>query len=367
MSEQAFQPARGDILVVDDTLVNLRILTEMLAAQGYKVRPVTSGPQALQAAAAAAPDLVLLDINMPGMTGYEVCQQLKAQPETRDVPVIFMSARDEVLDKIRAFEVGGVDYVTKPFHLEELLARVATHVSIRALQRQLEDARFLAESAAAALADEKRRSDDLLYSMLPQSVANALREGRSVIGDHYPSVTVLFCDIVDYTQAASDHSPLEIFELLGRLYTRFDALIERHPVYKIETVGDCYVVAGGVPDPNPRHADAILEVALDMLEVIAGMTLPTGAPLQIRIGVNSGPVVAGVVGTKMPRFCLYGDTVNIASRMETTSLPMRVQISQSTHALIDPTRYTLEERGEIALKGRGNMRTYFVGRPGSPP
>ncbi|MCY1004737.1 response regulator [Nannocystis pusilla] len=146
MSEKSYQPVRGDILVVDDTLVNLRILTEMLAAQGYKVRPVTSGLQALQAAAAAAPDLVLLDINMPGMTGYEVCQQLKAQADTRDVPVIFMSARDEVLDKIRAFEVGGVDYVTKPFHLEELLARVATHVSLRALQRQLEDARLLAEA-----------------------------------------------------------------------------------------------------------------------------------------------------------------------------------------------------------------------------
>lgn len=357
-----FHTGRGDVLVVDDTLVNLRILTEMLAAQGYKVRPVTSGQQALAAAAAAVPDLVLLDINMPGMSGYEVCTQLKSQPETRDVPVIFMSARDEVLDKIRAFEVGGVDYVTKPFHLEELLARVATHVSLRALQRQLEDARLLAESAAAALAEEKRRSDDLLYSMLPPSVANALREGRNVIGDHYPSVTVLFCDIVDYTQAASDHSPLEVFELLGRLYTRFDALIERHPVYKIETVGDCYVVAGGVPDPNPRHAEAIVDVALDMLDAVDGMVLPTGAPLQIRIGINSGPVVAGVVGTKMPRFCLYGDTVNTASRMETTSKSMHVQISHSTYSLIDPTRYAVEERGEVALKGRGNMRTYYIRR-----
>jgi class 3 adenylate cyclase len=117
-----------------------------------------------------------------------------------------------------------------------------------------------------------------------------------------------------------------------------------------------------VPDPNPRHADAICDVALDMLEAVDGMALPTGAPLQIRIGVNSGPVVAGVVGTKMPRFCLYGDTVNIASRMETTSQPMHLQISQSTHALIDPSRYQIEERGEVALKGRGNMRTYFVRR-----
>jgi len=353
---------RGDILVVDDTLVNLRILSEMLAAQGYKVRPVTSGPQALQAGIAAPPDLVLLDINMPGMTGYDVCQQFKAHSHTRDVPVIFMSARDEVLDKIRAFEVGGVDYVTKPFHLEELLARVATHVSLRALQRELQDARTRAEQAAVALAEEKRRSDDLLHSMLPRSVAGALREGKRVDGDAFPAVSVLFCDIVDFTATASLHSPRAIFDLLGQLYTRFDALVGRHPVYKVETVGDCYMIAGGVPDPDPGHADAVVAVALDMVDAVDGIRLPGGAPLQIRLGVNSGPVVGGVVGTRMPHFCLFGDTVNIASRMESTSTPMHVQVSENTMKLLDPRRWRLEPRGEIQLKGRGTMRSYFVSR-----
>ncbi len=365
MNQRAGSPAlgpRGNILVVDDTLVNLRILTEMLAAQGYKVRPVTSGPQALQAAVAAPPDLVLLDINMPGMTGYEVCQALKANPATRDVPVIFMSARDEVLDKIRAFEVGGVDYVTKPFHLEELLARVATHVSLRALQRQLEESHASLEAATRALVSEKQRTDDLLYSMLPRSVANSLREGQRVAADGFPAVTVLFCDIVDFTAIASTHSPLEIFELLGALYTRFDELIERYPVYKVETVGDCYMIAGGMPEPNPGHADAVVAAALDMVDAVSEVHLPRGGPLQLRIGVNSGPVVAGIVGTKMPRFCLFGDTVNIANRMEATSTPMHVHISDSTAQLLDRERWQLDERGEIELKGRGNMRTHFVTR-----
>src|SRR6185312_3294346 len=102
---------------------------------------------------------------------------------------------------------------------------------------------------------------------------------------------------------------------------------------------DCYMIAAGVPDPDPQHADAIVAAALDMIDAVDGIKLPNGEPLQIRIGINSGPIVAGVVGTRMPRFCLYGDTVNIASRMETTSQPMHIQISQSTHALIDPSRY----------------------------
>lgn len=355
MSATPANHSRGDVLVVDDTLVNLRILTEMLAAQGYKVRPVTSGPQALQAASAAPPDLVLLDINMPGMTGYEVCQQLKHNPVTRDVPVIFMSARDEVLDKIRAFEVGGVDYITKPFHLEELLARVATHVALRALQRQL-------EASHAALGEEKRRTDELLYSVLPPSVVHELREGRRVPGGSFPAVTVLFSDIVDFTTTASQHSPLEVFEMLGELYTRFDAIVERHPVYKVETSGDCYMLACGVPEAHPDHADAVVAVALDMLDASTEVKLPRGGSQQLRIGIHSGPVVGGVVGTKMPRFCLFGDTVNIASRMETTSLPMHVQISETTRELLSKDRWQIQERGEIALKGRGTMRTHFVRR-----
>jgi len=155
---------------------------------------------------------------------------------------------------------------------------------------------------------------------------------------------------------------LQIFELLGQLFTRFDELIERHPVYKVETVGDCYMVAAGVPEANPRHADAVVATALDMLDAVKGIIVPNGGSLELRIGVNSGPVVAGVVGTKMPRFCLFGDTVNIASRMETTSTPMCVQISETTRQLLDPARWKIDERGEIQLKGRGPLRTYFVHR-----
>ena len=131
---------KGDILIVDDTLENLQVLSSVLTEQRYKVRGVSSGPMALTAARSASLDLILLDIKMPDMDGYEVCRRLKAEPGTREIPVIFISALDEPLDKVKAFEIGGVDYITKPFQIEEVLARIETHLSIRNLQKELQEA-----------------------------------------------------------------------------------------------------------------------------------------------------------------------------------------------------------------------------------
>ena len=140
MSDHRTGAVLGDILIVDDTPANLRLLSQMLAERGYGVRAVTSGPRALASARVAPPDLVLLDIKMPGMNGYEVCEQLMADPLTRNIPVIFISALDEIQDKVQAFAVGGVDYITKPFQFKEVLARTETHLSLRRLQKQLRDA-----------------------------------------------------------------------------------------------------------------------------------------------------------------------------------------------------------------------------------
>ena len=152
------QAAKGDILIVDDTLPNLRLLSTMLMEHGYEVRGVPNGAMALTVIRSSPPDLILLDINMPGLDGYEVCQQLKAGPETQDIPVIFISALGEVLDKVRAFSVGGVDYVTKPFQIEEILVRIKTHLTIRNLQRELQQANEeLARVNAALQAEIARR------------------------------------------------------------------------------------------------------------------------------------------------------------------------------------------------------------------
>jgi sigma-B regulation protein RsbU (phosphoserine phosphatase) len=179
-------PSQGNILIVDDTPANLRLLSGMLAEQGYKVRSVINGQMALMATGAAPPDLILLDINMPEMNGYEVCERLKADEGTRDIPIIFISALDATEDKIKAFTVGGLDYITKPFQLEEVLARVETHLALRKLQKRLQDAnrRFEQELALAG---------EVQASFLPKEIpdmpgwqlAVALKPARETSGDFY--------------------------------------------------------------------------------------------------------------------------------------------------------------------------------------
>jgi serine phosphatase RsbU (regulator of sigma subunit) len=197
-------PTKGNILVVDDTPANLRLLSGMLADQGYKVRPVINGQMALTAAQAASPDLILLDINMPEMNGYEVCERLKADGRTREIPIIFISALDAIEDKVKAFNVGGVDYVTKPFQFEEVLARVETHLALRKLQRQLQEAnkRFEKELVLAG-----RVQDSFLPNKLPDfpgwQLAVTLKPARETSGDFYDinplpngEVGILVADVV---------------------------------------------------------------------------------------------------------------------------------------------------------------------------
>lgn len=191
MGHERVEPLKGDIMVVDDTPANLRLLSQMLAEEGYRVRPVPDGALALTAVQAEPPDLILLDVRMPGMSGYEVCELLKADSQTHDIPVIFISALDAIQDKVRAFAVGGEDYVTKPFHVEEVLARVGTHLALRNLQRQLQDAnRKMAQELA--LAGEVQTSflpHDLPY--IPGwQLAATLKPASEMSGDFYDFISL---------------------------------------------------------------------------------------------------------------------------------------------------------------------------------
>src|SRR5919202_1241327 len=688
MSSNQTVSFKGDILVIDDTPDNLRLLSTMLTEQGYKVRKALSGQMALRSAQTVLPDLVLLDINMPEMNGYEVCTQLKADEQTRDVPVIFISALDDVWDKVKAFSVGGVDYISKPFQREEVLARVENQLKLRSLtlqlveqntrlqqeiwdrikaeesmrllverekllsqiaqrirqsldleeilsrtvsevrqflqtdrvviyhlnpdgsgavviesvsreelsilniplhdpcfnngyiQRYLEgrlltiddiytggltpchveflaklkvranlvvpilqttserlilksedsvtdsnvqlqhqslyglliahhcsDARqwqseeidllkelstqigiavqqgqlyqqlYLAEqryhsivenaiagifqstpagrylSANPALAklygynspeellsslkniwqqlyvDPNRRHDfieameadnavfgfesqvyrkdgsiiwilenaravrdatgallyyegtvfditerklitealrlqqeqteKLLLNILPSSIAHRLKQEQGIIADSFEEVSVMFADLVGFTELSSRKSPTQIVEMLNAIFSKFDQLAEQHGLEKIKTIGDAYMVVAGLPTPRSDHAHAIANLAIDMQKAVARFNVELNQSLSIRIGINSGPVVAGVIGLKRFIYDLWGDTVNIASRMESQGIAGVIQVSEATYECLKE-QYLFQKRGIIQVKGKGEMTTYLL-------
>ncbi|CAG0885214.1 unnamed protein product [Cyprideis torosa] len=229
-------------------------------------------------------------------------------------------------------------------------------------RQRLEETTVKLQETAEALEAERERTDELLNSMLPSKVVQQLKSGERV-HDEFKEVTiVLFSDVVSFTEIAADCTPDQIVDLLNALYTRFDAQTEMNLVYKVETIGDAYMVVCGAPDPDPFHAQRVAAQAFGMIQESQQVTNPsTGKSIQIRVGIHSGPVVAGVVGLKSPRYCLFGDTVNTASRMESHGLPGKIHISPSTFKHLKGKRgYRFQDRGESLIKGKGLMHTYLM-------
>ncbi|MEG4803408.1 adenylate/guanylate cyclase domain-containing protein [Microcoleus sp. ARI1-B5] len=363
----------ANILIVDDKPDNVRLLSTILSTQGYQVRKALNGPRAIATVQEFPPTLILLDVMMPEMNGYEVCAQLKASPKTSSIPVIFLSALDDVVDKVKAFDVGAVDYITKPFQDKEVLARVANQLTIQSQQKLLQEQTKQLEELVERLQNEikerqgvelalrlaQQKSDNLLLNILPAAIIENLKTGESSSAERFESATVLFADIVDFTSLAARISPLELVNFLNKIFSKFDELTEKHGLEKIKTIGDAYMVAGGLPVPRADHVEAMANMALDMQDAIADFKTDTGEPFQIRIGINTGAVVAGVIGTKKFIYDLWGDTVNVASRMESQGLPGYIQVTAAIYEQLKD-RYLFEEQGAIAVKGKGDMIAYWL-------
>ncbi|NJN01194.1 MAG: response regulator [Leptolyngbyaceae cyanobacterium SL_1_1] len=486
--------ASAKILIVEDDAVSARILYKILQRYEYTIQQVVSGAEAIAAAKAAPPDSVLLDIQLPGIDGYEVCRQFKAEPDLCDIPVIFISSRNEVSDQIKGFEVGGVDYIAKPFQPAEVLARVRNQITSFQRRRQLSQqnalllqevrdrqkseialreteakyrsifenvsegifqvtiaGRYLSANPALAkilgydsseelietvlniehqlyarpkrrqelmaylrqygqitdaesevyckdgskiwisenirvatntagevlfyegtvqdvsdrhrmeaeLRQQRQRSERLLVNILPYQIAHRLKTGSRNIAESFDQVTVLFADLVDFTAVATQISPQELVSLLNQIFSDFDALAEKYGLEKIKTIGDAYMAAAGLPIRRPDHADAVARMALSMQETIGQYEKPDGTPFQLRIGINTGAVVAGVIGIKKFSYDLWGDAVNMASRMEMLGEPGKIQVTEAAYERLK-NRYLLEQRGSIEVKGRGKMTTYWL-------
>lgn len=220
------------------------------------------------------------------------------------------------------------------------------------LMREVDDKNRLLEQ-------EQQKSERLLLNILPRSIANRLKNNESRIADSHDSVTIMFADLVDFTHISSGMAPAALVDLLNQVFSRFDALTEKYGLEKIKTIGDAYMVVGGAPVARDDHAEAMARLALEMQHVLAEVSASSGRALNMRIGINTGPVIAGVIGSSKFSYDLWGDTVNMASRMEQYGLPNAIQISASTYHLLKG-KFLVRSRGIIAIKGKGDIETFIL-------
>jgi guanylate cyclase len=203
------------------------------------------------------------------------------------------------------------------------------------------------------------RADELLFNVLPRPVAARLKADPGTIADSYKNASILFADIVGFTTLSNLLGPKDMINLLNRVYSHFDSLVEHYGVEKIRTIGDNYMVAAGVPVPRPDHAQALANLALDMLAYCKTLDIETGHRLQFRIGINSGPLIAGVIGTRRYQYDIWGDAVNTASRMESHGQPNKAQVTRETYELLK-SDFVLVPRGRLEVKGKGEMQTWWL-------
>jgi adenylate cyclase len=340
------------ILIVDDTEATRELLSRRLAREGHLIFEAENGRSALQRVAAETFDLILLDMMMPDISGYEVLTQLKADDRFRHIPVIVISALDEIDSIVRCIEAGAEDYLSKPFDPVLLRARIGASLEKTRL-RQREQA------AIAELRAEKERSEAILLNILPKSIIGRMHRGETPIADRFHDVTILFSDIVGFTRMSMRRSASDVVALLNAIFSAVDRLALGYGIEKIKTIGDAYMAVAGLPEPRDDHAQAIARLALAMREVVGEVSHHHGEDLKIRIGIHTGDTVAGVIGMHKFAYDVWGDTVNTASAMESQGVPNEIQVSHASFMRLSE-EFILEPRGAIEIKGKRRMDTYFL-------
>ncbi len=355
---------KANILIVDDTPANLRLLALMLNTQGYRIRIAEDGPRALESVRANPPDLMLLDVMMPGMNGYEVCMQLRGDAATRDIPIIFISALDDTQNKINAFTAGGVDYVTKPFHVEEVLARVETHLALRDLQKQLQAANCeLAKSNAeleqrvAARTAELAALNAAYQRFVPQEFLAYLNKPSVVevqLGDHVQrDMTVLRCNIQAFTARSELMTPQASFDFLNAYLGQVTPIIREH-----QGIVDQYL-DDGVMALFSGTADQALQAAIAMQRPITEYNrqlLKDGLdPIMIGVGLHTGDLTLGIIGdTQRLQGAVISDAVDLAARLQELCKVYGTSIiasGQTVARLTDAAQYGRRFVDKVEVRG----------------
>ena len=348
------------VLVVDDSRTLRMLLIRELNSIGIiKITEAVNGQDAMDKIHAVQFDLMLIDMEMPELDGLEVLKILKADPSLRNLPVIVISGADQFDKTVECIQIGAEDYLPKPFNAILLRARVFSSLEKKRL-RDIDQGRIVElQKEKELLSLEQMKTDKLMLNILPKPIADRLKRGESNIAGNYPEVTVLFSDLVGFTKMSSQKSAGDLVKLLNDLFSRFDRRAESLGLEKIKTIGDAYMAVGGLPIPRSDHADICAEMALGMFDDLTEFNKQYGAELAMRIGLNTGPVVAGVIGFTKFSYDLWGNTVNTASRMESTSISGRIQMSTSTRDHLSSS-FIIEERELMECKGLGLIMTYFL-------
>jgi adenylate cyclase len=336
---------RGYVLIVDDDAANRTLLRDPLEVHGYEIAEAENGEQALQLIAQRPPDVILLDVMMAGLDGYEVCRRLKKDARTAPIPVLMVTALSERMERLMGIAAGANDFLTKPVDLQEVALRVGHAVQSKHMFDQLQA--------------EQANAERLLLNTLPRPIAERIKAGEVNIADQHPDVTVLVADLVGFTTLTSHIGPDQVVYLLNEIFSSFDVLAEKYGLEKIKTIGDAYMVAGGIPVARADNAEAIAQLALDLQEEIQRFNRSYNSSIHLRIGISTGPVVAGVIGRRKFSYDLWGDTVNLACRLESLGRAGSILVSESTYERLKH-KHRFEDGRSLNIKGRGKETVYTL-------
>lgn len=328
------------LLIIDDSSENLQVLNALLK-DDYRLKLAKTGAKGLEIAQLTPqPDLILLDVMMPEMDGFEVCEQLKSNHATTSIPVIFLTALNEVADETTGFRKGGSDFITKPFNPDVVKARIRTHLDLQL---------------------ERKKSQELLRVLLPETVI----EDLITKGNHTPeikeNVSILFCDFVGFTAISALLAPQELIHELSDIFGEFDEICKKHGSTRIKTIGDAYMAVSGINETDTNHAEKLVNTAIAFIDFIKSRNGNNVNKWQCRIGIHSGKVIAGIIGKTRFVYDVVGDDVNIASRVESAARAMTVTITPNTRALLSEA-FTIRSTGLTQLKGKGEIELFEVER-----
>jgi adenylate cyclase len=349
------QTSGASLLVVDDNETNRDLLGRQLARQGFSVRTAADGQKALDTLAAQDFDLVLLDIMMPEVDGVEVLRRMKSDPGLRDVPVIMISALDEIDSVVRCIQLGASDYLTKPFDPTLLQARIGASLEVRRLR---ESERVLGERVR----NQQEFSEWLLAGLVPGPVAERVREGSAAAVELFPETTVLSAEIDGFRRAASRGRAAESFTRLSDLIDEFDRLTRARGLVSLPGASDSYTVVAGAYPPGQDSADAIAGLALDLIAAAGRIEEESGEALRVQIGIHTGALVAGTLDTERLVYGAWGEAIEIARGLQASAAPGCIQVSPVTHSQLRE-RYRFLGRGVIDVPGAGQMKSYLLQGP----